>query len=141
MKNRILIGLLFLLSSAPESLWAQTTLFTYQGRLFDGNQAAAGVYDFQFRLTDAATNGNYVAAALTKSAISVTNGVFTVVLDFGLGVFDGSARFLEAGVRTNGSTSDYWILQPLQPITMAPYAMLANNAMAAGVASNLVAGA
>lgn len=140
MKNRILIGLLFLLSSAPKSLWAQNTSFTYQGRLFDGNQAAVGIYDFQFRLADAATNGNYVAAALTKSAISVTNGVFTVTLDFGLGVFNGSPRFLEAGVRTNSSTSDYSILQPLQPITMAPYAMLANNAVAAGVASNLVAG-
>ena len=126
-----------MLTSSP----AQNSMFTYQGRLFDGGQAALGTYDLQFRLTDAATNGNYVGPALVRCPTSVTNGVFTVTLDFGSGIFDGSARFLEAGVRTNGSTADYTVLQPLQPITTAPYAMLANTAVAAGVASNLVAGA
>lgn len=122
------------------SAWAQNSMFTYQGRLFDGSQAATGTYDFQFRLTDAPTNGTYVSATLARTPISVTNGVFTVTLDFGPGAFDGSPRFLEAGVRTNGSTDVYSILQPLQPITMAPYAMLANSAVTAGFASNLVSG-
>jgi len=121
--------------------WTQTSLFTYQGRLFDGTQAALGSYDLQFRLADAVSNGNYVGSTIVRSPTSVTNGVFTVTLDFGPGIFDGSPRYLEAGVRTNGSTGPYTILQPLQPITTAPYAMLANSAVAAGVASNLVAGA
>jgi hypothetical protein len=140
MKIKILIGML-VTAAAKLTLLAQSSAFTYQGRLFDGNQAAVGTYDLQFRLADAPTNSNYVGVTLVRAPVSVTNGVFTVTLDFGPGVFDGSARFLEAGVRTNGSSSDYVILQPLQAITTAPYAMLANTAAAAGVASNLVAGA
>jgi hypothetical protein len=140
MKTKILIGFA-LLYAGLEQLQAQSSVFTYQGRLFDNNKAAVGAYEFQFRLADSATNGNYVGPALFQGPVSVTNGVFTVNLDFGPGIFDGTPRFLEAGVRTNGSVAGYTVLQPLQPITTAPYAMMANSAVAAGVASNLVAGA
>jgi hypothetical protein len=55
-------------------------------------------------LVDAATNGNYLVAPLTNAPALVSNGLFTVMLDFGASVFNGSARWLEIGVRTNGST-------------------------------------
>jgi len=37
-----------------------------------------------------------VAGPLTQNAIGVTNGIFTVTLDFGASVFTGPARWLEA---------------------------------------------
>jgi hypothetical protein len=57
----------------------------------------------------------------------VSNGLFTVTLDFGSGVFDGNARWLEIAVRTNGA-SDFVTLAPRQPLTPTPYAMLAGTA-------------
>ena len=37
--------------------WAQTTAFTYQGRLTTGGNPANGSYDFQFKLFDALSDG------------------------------------------------------------------------------------
>ena len=47
----ILSTLLCLLCGASAAL-AQTTGFTYQGRLADGGTPVSGVYDMKFRLTD-----------------------------------------------------------------------------------------
>ena len=51
-----------------------------------------------------------------------------VLLDFGNGTFSGAARWLEIGVRTNGSSGSYTLLSPRQAITATPYAILANTA-------------
>ena len=116
---------------------AQGTAFTYQGRLLDGSQAAQGTYDFQFRLVDAATNGNGVGPALSFASLLVSNGLFETTLDFGAGSFDGSARWLEISVRTNGSLAPRLVLNPCQRLTPSPYAAFAQNAASAGVASGL----
>src|SRR5438876_1280893 len=79
----------------------QGTLFTYQGRLNDGGSPATGIYDLQFILRDAATN--QVGNPVTVTAAAVSNGLFTITLDFGYGSFDGNNRWLEIGARTNGS--------------------------------------
>src|SRR5262249_3531346 len=55
------------------------------------------------------------------------NGVFSVTLDFGAGVFPGPARWLEIAVRTNGSTGPYNVLIPRQALTATPYAITAGN--------------
>ena len=59
------------------------TAFTYQGKLTDGGPSANGLYDFEFTLYDAVTNGTHVGGPLPLSAVGVTNGFFTVTLDFG----------------------------------------------------------
>ncbi|MGA3145617.1 MAG: hypothetical protein ABSF10_21685, partial [Verrucomicrobiota bacterium] len=59
---------------------AQTTAFTYQGQLTGSNIAVTGTYDFRFRIFDA--NSNVVAGPLTNAPVGVTNGLFTVALDF-----------------------------------------------------------
>ena len=64
---------------------------------------------------------------LTNVATPVTNGLFTVTLDFGSGVFDGNARWLDIGVRTNGGGA-FTSLSPRQPILPTPYALYAANA-------------
>ncbi len=110
---------------------AQTTAFTYQGQLSATNAPANGLYDFQFQLVDAYTNA--VTAPLTNAPVAVTNGFFTTVLNFGAAVFDGSARWLEVGVRPYGNTNAYTALWPLQAITSAPYSI---RALAATSATN-----
>src|SRR5215471_12960534 len=87
---------------------AQTTGFTYQGRLTDSGAPANGNYDLQFTLWDAVTGGTQQPqpspVTLTRSAIAVSGGVFTVQLDFSVNAFPGADRFLEIGVRAAGGS-------------------------------------
>src|SRR6185436_9232228 len=61
MKTRCFIWWFALAVCGALSLKAQTTVFTYQGRLNDGANPAEGVYDLQFALHDGPTNGTLVA--------------------------------------------------------------------------------
>jgi hypothetical protein len=134
MRRKIICRLLsaLLAFSGIETLHAQGTAFTYQGRLNDGGSPANGNYDLQFTVYDAVTNGNAVSFLLTNSAVGVSSGLFVTTLDFGPGIFTGPARWLDIGVRTNGNTNAFTILFPRQHLTAVPYAIFANSA------SNLV---
>src|SRR5438045_945584 len=61
-----------------------------------------------------------------RSCVSVSNGLFTVKLDFGAGAFNGNARWLELAVRTNGVAS-FTPLSPRQNLTPTAYAIAAGN--------------
>ena len=104
------------------------TAFTYQGRLIDANEAADGLYDFQFKLFDANSGGNKYGTDVNKPEVDVIDGYFTVELDFG-SVFDGNDRWLLIGVRPGDSNdpNEYTILEPRQKITPAPYALYAKS--------------
>src|SRR5262245_48479046 len=65
------------------SVQAQGTAFTYQGRLNEGANPASGSYDLQFGLWNAASGPAQVGSTLNRTATPVSNGVFTVTLDFG----------------------------------------------------------
>ncbi len=121
----------FLLSVS--TVFAQGAAFTYQGRLTDGANPAQGIYDLRFTIYDAVGGGS-VWGVLTNAATPVTNGLFTVTLDFGSGVFNGSARWLDIGVRTNGGGA-FASLYPRQPILPTPYAIYAANAGSAAAAA------
>jgi hypothetical protein len=101
--------------------------FTYQGRLTDGTTAANGNYDLKFSLYDASVDGSLVGTptSITLAPVAVTNGLFTVTLNFGGPAFSGDARWLEIAVRTNGSLSAHTTLTPRQQLTAAPYALFA----------------
>jgi hypothetical protein len=133
-----LLALTLALSLQPSALLHAAPLgaaFTYQGQLADGADPAHGNYDLQFTLYDAASDGTAVAGPLIGSPVGVSNGLFTVMLDFG-NSFDGNARWLEIGVRPHGSVSDFVTLWPRQPLTASPYALYAPSAgMAATAAS------
>src|ERR1039458_3567757 len=135
MKNRHVWALGFCLAIAPAALAVPGGMFTYQGRLLDGGQPANGEYDLQFALSDAPLEAGYIGPTLNVAPVAVSNGLFTVALDFGAGVFDGSARWLEIGVRANGSSDPYTLLNPRQPITAAPYALYAITAGTANTGS------
>src|SRR5258706_4708565 len=85
---------------------AQTTQFTYQGRLTDGGIAPTGNYDLQFNLFDAVSSGNQQGSTVTLTGVPVSGGIFTVKLDFGA-QFDGNARYLQIAVKTTGSPDPY----------------------------------
>src|SRR5207237_1028485 len=108
------------------AVWAQGTAFIYQGRLNDGPGLASGTYDLIFTVYDAVTGGNISGGPLTRANTAVSNGLFTVTLDFGVGVFSGPARWLEIGVRTNGAAF-FFTLSPRQALAATPYSITAGT--------------
>lgn len=107
------------------------TAFTYQGHLYDTNQVADGLYDFQFKLFDDpnVAIGIQVGSDVNVPDVDVIDALFTVELNFGSDVFDGDARWLEIGVRP-GDQNDpcaYTVLEPRQEVTPTPYAIYAGS--------------
>lgn len=115
-------------------VFAQNTVFTYQGLLNTNGAPYSGSAEMLFTIWDAATNGNSVATNNAGSVIAnVANGIFTVPLDFGINPFNGDARFLEASVRT--VIGPFTTLAPRQPLTATPYALRALNLTTNGLVS------
>jgi hypothetical protein len=135
MKTNVTILLVSILAvtAAMHTALAQGTAFTYQGRLNDASSPATGSYDLTFSVWNALSGPSQIGATVTNLDVSVTNGLFTVTLDFGTEVFTGGDRWLEIGVRTNGAAS-FTPLDPRQRVTAAPYAITAGNLT--GVVSN-----
>ena len=71
------------------------TAFTYQGQLKQNGRPVNDTCAFRFGLWDAATGGNQVGDFQTISNVQVVNGLFATKIDFGKGVLDGNARWLE----------------------------------------------
>ncbi len=111
----------------------QTTSFTYQGQLSDAGSLANSSYDLRFALFDSMAGGAQIGANQTVSAVPVTNGVFTVQLDFGVNAFPGANRFVEVGVRPAGAGS-FTTLAPRQQISSSPYSI---RTLSAGTADAL----
>jgi hypothetical protein len=111
---------------------AQTTAFSYQGKMTDGDSVANGAYDFQFKLFNLLTGGTQQGPTLTLTSVSVTGGVFAVQLDFGVcpSCFPGAKRYLEIAIKLPAET-DYTILSPRQQVLSAPYALKSANAFTA----------
>jgi len=139
---RLLSALAFVTLIAAQSVKAQSTAFTYQGRLADTGSPANGFFDITFSVWDAAAGPAQVGGTLTNTAVEVTGGLFTVTLDFGSGVFTGPDRWLEIGVTTNGGGA-YTTLAPRTEITATPYALharTAQDATTAATATTVVGG-
>jgi hypothetical protein len=111
---------------------AQTTEFAYQGRLEDGGAPADGSFDFEFR-PFAAPAGGTALAAVQRPGVAVTDGLFTVPLDFGA-QFTGAARHLEVAARPAGAGA-FVTVGARQPLAATPYAMRSASAGAADALS------
>ena len=105
--------------------------FTYQGHLLDSGVAPTASYDLQFTLFDQASAGIQIAGPITLDNVSVTDGIFTVQLDFGSAAFNGDNRFISIGIRPGASTGAFTSLTTRSQITAAPYALYAKTAGAA----------
>ena len=128
--------------------------FLYQGRLNVGTdpiplpEPANGLYDFRFRLFTTVTNGDQMGPTYTNSAVPVSNGLFSAIVGpVGIvpipipnpGLSLSNYPYLEIGVKTNSSMSDFTTLTPRQQLLPTPYATHAIFAsQASSVASNAV---
>jgi hypothetical protein len=125
------LALFLALVALPAFVQGQGTAFTYNGRLMDGGNPANAEYDLRFSVFDDPAAGNQVGPTLTRTATAV-NGLFTVILDFGEGVFTGPPRWLQLAVASQGN-AEFTLMNPRQPMTAVPYAVYAGHAGAVAV--------
>ncbi|MEQ1922204.1 MAG: hypothetical protein ABL952_06820 [Pyrinomonadaceae bacterium] len=124
MITRSIVSLAFMLCAGM--CVAQTTAFTFQGRLTEASMPATGTYDFQFALYDAGGTLINPPAPIVRTGVAVTNGAFVAQLDFGTAGFPSADRYLEIRV-TRPADPSYTALTPRQRITTTPYAIRANT--------------
>jgi hypothetical protein len=114
------------LASAAANAQPVGTAFTYQGQLINGGTAQNGPCDFRFKLFTASTGGSQAGSTQTLTNVAVSNGLFTVSIDFGA-AFVGQGRWLETSV-TCPSGGSFTTLAPRQALSPTPNAMYAENA-------------
>lgn len=133
----LVIGLVLSIQTAS----AQTSAFTYQGSLKNGGNPANGTFDFEVSLFDGLTGGSELFSNIIPGVV-VTNGTFSLSLNYGSATFPGANRFLEIRVRPAGS-GVFTVLSPRQLIGSSPYSIKSllsettNNALSlGGIAAN-----
>lgn len=135
---RILTSIAFHLAWSSLTL-AQSTAFTYQGKLTSNSSPAEGTHDFRFKMFDAATGGTQLGTTQCVDNLLVSGGVFTSTIDFGAQFVTTAGRFLEIQVRKDtglncSNLSGFVILSPRQPVTPVPSATHAKTAFALAAA-------
>src|SRR5688500_10497274 len=134
-RNRPIFSIMISIFLLAASAAAQTTIFTYQGKLSDAGTPPTGTYQMEFRLFDAVFGGAQIGAVITNNSVSVTEGVFTVNLNFGSTAFPGADRFLQISVRRNADEG-FVTLNPRQQIASSPYSIRTLTAAQADPALN-----
>jgi trimeric autotransporter adhesin len=124
--NRIIDFALMLWLASAIAAAAQGAAFTYQGRLTDGSSPAQGLYDLQFTVYDSESEGRAVGRTITLRGTPVSNGLFTVTLEFSDTPFTGGDRWLEIAVSAEHAF-EFNTLRPRQKLTAVPYAMTAGT--------------
>jgi hypothetical protein len=137
--------LVAIVGTFPVAVSAQSltpTDFTVQGQLKLSGVPVTGRADMSFGLFDAETSGTEVAPPVGLSSVEVTDGLFSVQLDFGAEAFDGNPRWLEIEVEFPSGAGNWTTLKPRQPLTAIPYAlqsrgMFCNDAGEVGIGTDL----
>src|SRR5579883_1869892 len=118
----------------PSHILAQGTAVTYQGQLSFNGAPLTGLYDFTFTGYTTNSGGLSVAGPVTNLAVTVSNGLFTTVFDFGS--YASLPTWLEIWVRTNNGGA-FRRLVTRQQLTPTPYAVTAENASNSAVAQTV----
>src|SRR5712671_4899684 len=79
----VALAFLSTLNFQLSTAFAQSTFFTYQGRLTSGGSVANGSYDLTFSLWNSASGPSQIGGTITNATTAISNGLFTVTLDFG----------------------------------------------------------
>lgn len=116
-------ALTLVLGCTAESVAAQalTPAFTYQGELRSAGTPANSSFDMEFRLYGTPSGSGQIGPVVTRVAVPVTNGLFSVPLDFGSAQFAGDRQWLEIAIRPAGGGA-YETLSPRTEVIAAPYA-------------------
>jgi hypothetical protein len=117
-KNLLVIAVAAALCGAlslPAGASTDTT-FTYQGELKSSDELAQGSFNMDFSLWNALAGGTQIGSVVNLPNVAVSEGQFTVKLDFGANAFDNNGRWLQIAV--NGTT-----LNPRQELTRSPYSI------------------
>src|SRR5262245_6373945 len=130
-KTAALVGFLAFAACAA----AQGTAFIYQGRVTSGGVPAQGLHDFQFRLLDALSGGAQLGPTVCVDNVTVTDGLFSALIDFGQVYSSGGPRYIEIQVRRDtglscANTSGFTVLAQRQQLRPTPMAVHANSAFA-----------
>src|SRR5437879_4008575 len=120
MRIRPILLLVILLAAAAIAA-GQATSFSYQGSLVQSGTPANGSFQMSFSLWTAVSGASQVGSTIGPMAVTVTNGAFSAVLDFGAAAFPGADRYLEVTVA--GTT-----LAPRSQLASTPYAIRAKTA-------------
>ena len=113
---RIVVWIVVITASVGIAYAGGSTALTYQGRLLDAGAPANGLFNVDFSLWDHSAGGIQIGSTIMFISLPISDGLFTVELDFGANAFDNTDRWLEIVV-------DGVPLAPRQPITRAPYAI------------------
>ena len=113
---RIVAWLVVITASAGTANAGGGTALTYQGRLLDAGEPANGLFNVDLSLWDHSAGGIQIGSTISFISLPISDGLFTVQLDFGANAFNNTDRWLEIVV-------DGVPLAPRQPITRAPYAI------------------
>ncbi len=122
---------------SPHAQSPVSSAFMYQGMLKVGGTPVNNVCEMQFNLYDAPNVGTRIGTTITFASVQVVNGLSSMLLDFGNNAFDGSARWLQVGVRCPPGSGSFSVFSPRQPIAAAPYALsLKPGALVSGSVPN-----
>jgi hypothetical protein len=122
MRTILAAALLALLPFAHAAPAAEETAFLHEG-VIEANIPAAITLDLRFRLFTAATGGAAVGEAALTEDVRVLKRSYTVLLDFGVEVFDGEPRWLEVAFRPANSTGAFLTLPARQQLFPVPAAL------------------
>lgn len=138
MAKQLLIAISFAILTMGFSTSAQSPAFTYQGRLTESGLPSNGTYEMRFSIHDAVSGGAQIGSTITNSSVNVSNGVFTVILDFSPAApfGTGATRWIEIAVK-KPTEPTFSTLSPRQQITSSPYAIRTLSATTADGLSNL----
>lgn len=106
---------------------------SYQGELSDAGNLFTGQADLEFKLFDAANDGNQKGITDLKSGVDVLDGRFVVELDEWAGIFDGSDFWLEISAAVPSGSGNFVTLSPRQKISPVPYAEYAYDLDVSGI--------
>jgi hypothetical protein len=123
------------LAAAAAPALAQGTALTYQGELQSSGLPVNSAADFEFSLFTALTGGTQVGPTITRSGVSVSSGLFTTAVDFGVNAYTSNQTlFLQVAVRNPAGSGSFVTLGSRQLLTPTPFSLATRgiNVNAAG---------
>ena len=120
----VALATLATLALGISSAQAQSSSFTYQGRILVNGNAPVEKQDIDFSLWNAETGGMQIGSTISRTSVQPSpEGLIDVELDFGTFPFYGEDRWLQLDIKPTPSSSGFTTLSPRIKLTAAPAAL------------------